>query len=327
MTDDQDTSPQSPTESATPKIPAPKNRSCPFCGQCFTSSSLGRHLDLYIKPHHPKPPDGIHDVEAIKRLRGSVTRRQVRPSSRKFHGSTPSSSRTPSISHHSPVEPGTTPFEEVTGQKVTTRFNVPNWQVTGVINNLPPRDGSVGATPARRVISRHEKLKADFRERERRPDDVDQGKAVELALKEILDAIKEARNRAVSRNLFDFDPFTMSFPCLCLHILPRPPTLFSLTPFPTNDSWSIEPPGQKQFDALNRLTRDHVATRQQTITSQSTTTPPSGSSPLPTPPPREDAKYKKLFSHFHDAFNHWKSLPEIKKQEKWQLEVLRSYTR
>jgi hypothetical protein len=29
---------------------APKDRSCPFCGQRFTSSSLGRHLDLYIKP-------------------------------------------------------------------------------------------------------------------------------------------------------------------------------------------------------------------------------------------------------------------------------------
>jgi len=29
---------------------APKDRSCPFCNQAFTSSSLGRHLDLYIKP-------------------------------------------------------------------------------------------------------------------------------------------------------------------------------------------------------------------------------------------------------------------------------------
>ena len=29
---------------------APKDRNCPFCNQAFTSSSLGRHLDLYIKP-------------------------------------------------------------------------------------------------------------------------------------------------------------------------------------------------------------------------------------------------------------------------------------
>lgn len=29
---------------------ASKDRKCEFCNQAFTSSSLGRHLDLYIKP-------------------------------------------------------------------------------------------------------------------------------------------------------------------------------------------------------------------------------------------------------------------------------------
>lgn len=29
---------------------AAKDRKCQFCGQAFTSSSLGRHLDLYIRP-------------------------------------------------------------------------------------------------------------------------------------------------------------------------------------------------------------------------------------------------------------------------------------
>lgn len=58
----------------TPK--AAKDKECPYCRQAFTSSSLGRHLDLYIKPRNPKKPDGIHDVEEIRRTRGGVTRRQ-----------------------------------------------------------------------------------------------------------------------------------------------------------------------------------------------------------------------------------------------------------
>ncbi|KAG9577909.1 hypothetical protein KCV04_g23778, partial [Aureobasidium melanogenum] len=61
---------------------APKDRNCPFCNQAFTSSSLGRHLDLYIKPKNPKPADGIHDVEKIKVMRGGITRRQPRNSLR-----------------------------------------------------------------------------------------------------------------------------------------------------------------------------------------------------------------------------------------------------
>ena len=55
-----------------------KDRSCPFCRQAFTSSSLGRHLDLYIKPKNPKPPDGVHDVIEIRKIRGGITRRQPR---------------------------------------------------------------------------------------------------------------------------------------------------------------------------------------------------------------------------------------------------------
>jgi hypothetical protein len=34
---------------------ASKDRNCPFCNQAFTSSSLGRHLDLYIKPKVSAP--------------------------------------------------------------------------------------------------------------------------------------------------------------------------------------------------------------------------------------------------------------------------------
>src|SRR5213083_1093542 len=68
---------------------APKDKNCPYCQQAFTSSSLGRHLDLYIKEKNPKPPDGIHDVEAIRKLRGNITRRQPRNSLARRDASTP----------------------------------------------------------------------------------------------------------------------------------------------------------------------------------------------------------------------------------------------
>ena len=67
------------TPSKTPTS-LPKDRPCPFCKQPFTSSSLGRHLDLYIKEKNPKPPDGVHNVDEIRAMRGKITRRQPKGS-------------------------------------------------------------------------------------------------------------------------------------------------------------------------------------------------------------------------------------------------------
>lgn len=69
------------------KTATSKDKKCPFCQQSFTSSSLGRHLDLYIKEKNPKPADGIHHVEEIRKLRGQITRRQPRNSSGRAHSS------------------------------------------------------------------------------------------------------------------------------------------------------------------------------------------------------------------------------------------------
>jgi protein-disulfide isomerase len=65
---------------------APKDRNCPFCNQAFTSSSLGRHLDLYIKPKVSLPvldacsscpanPDGCRTPS---RLMASTTSKRSR---------------------------------------------------------------------------------------------------------------------------------------------------------------------------------------------------------------------------------------------------------
>jgi hypothetical protein len=36
------------------QLSAPKDRQCIFCSQWFTSSSLGRHYDQFVKPNNPK---------------------------------------------------------------------------------------------------------------------------------------------------------------------------------------------------------------------------------------------------------------------------------
>ncbi len=130
--------------SNTPK--ASKDKKCPYCGQPFTSSSLGRHLDLYIKEKNPKPPDGIHDVEAIRKLRGNITRRQ--PGDR-LRRDTSTPARTPTASRRSPASedaessivksPVTIALAEPIGRQYP--FNTP-WEATGVINDLSTKPAS-----------------------------------------------------------------------------------------------------------------------------------------------------------------------------------------
>ena len=55
--------------------------------------------------------------------------------------------------------------------------------------------------------------------------------------------------------------------------------------------------------------------------------PSSGSnSPLPTPP-LFDPDPQKLFCHIAEAYNHWSCQPESVRQEYWQIEILRSFSR
>ncbi|KAJ2989622.1 hypothetical protein NUW58_g3381 [Xylaria curta] len=125
---------------AAQKTSAAKDRQCPYCGQAFTSSSLGRHLDLYIKEKNPKPPDGIHDVDAIRKMRESITRRQPRGSLVRRDASNPgtpgSSSRkspAPAPAPDPVLKPPAIPKE---GQFVvdhqTLRYPFqPSWEATG----------------------------------------------------------------------------------------------------------------------------------------------------------------------------------------------------
>lgn len=203
---------------------APKDKACPFCHQQFTSSSLGRHLDLYIKEKNPKPPDGVHDVEEIKVLRKGITRRQPRNSTSKREDSTPpaeesnsgSGNASPSVRREEGVAAAAVAVERVYGGKPHFVINKPSWEATGVMNVIPPnrngngeaarswdgedRDAGMGMGTGRKVessrnrsVSKQMLAKTTFEQKQKMMDALDNAKAAELALRELLGSIRAAK--------------------------------------------------------------------------------------------------------------------------------------
>ncbi|GAB7366767.1 hypothetical protein MBLNU230_g0721t1 [Neophaeotheca triangularis] len=327
-----------------------KDRNCPFCGQAFTSSSLGRHLDLYIKPKNPKPPDGVHDLAEIRKLRGGITRRQPRASLRAAGtsddgevtaGGTPKSASLQSgkrtweqrwsDSGNAMPSPEPQSAREQTAPRYNN-VNAPNWQATGVINNLPPRapSRSNGNTPAPQQQSSQAQRIQDMRRdgagnRTQRPgeferddtrklqESVETGRAAELALREVLGSLDAARTRTQPKLLFEnFDFFSLTFGGLCLAILPQPSTLFSATPFASPDSCTIQPPGKMQLDVLTRLVWERVVQRR------------NGSHEN-----RHLYSNSDVFkhqTHVQGAWEHWANMGESQRHEAWTIECLRAFS-
>ena len=175
-------------------LSATKNKQCPFCHESFTSSSLGRHLDLYIRERNPKVADGIHDVDKILQLRSAITRRQPRRSTRAFDSANnigASASQT-----DSPHNNLTSPYGLHTNDKQSKwAFNKPTWEATGVITDLPP-------TPTLRV--NHDLQRRSGRNdvvlRKRMAEDRTRLRATELALQELLDSVNAAKYEYLSEN-------------------------------------------------------------------------------------------------------------------------------
>lgn len=195
MAEDGATTPGSVAQSSTPARPsASKDRMCPYCKTSFTSSSLGRHLDLYIKEKNPKPPDGVHDVDQIRRSRGNITRRQARASSTKREDS--SSSATKPVSLLDRQSPSISQRYINGGPRdrpiVKTRLNAPNWESTGVINDLP-YTFQEEKLDNRKDAQRRTHNRADHVRNKQLSEERDRGIAAELALKELLDSIKVAK--------------------------------------------------------------------------------------------------------------------------------------
>ena len=120
--------------------------------------------------------------------------------------------------------------------------------------------------------------------------------------------------------LFDFNPFSMSFPALCLRILPAPPTLFSATPFAHAESWTLGPPGEEQFNSLIQAIHDLI--RQKRASHTQLPNDCSVQQIL-----ENDPEARRTLDHVQNAYNHWKSLSKAQHSEAWTLETLRAFSR
>jgi hypothetical protein len=138
----------------------------------------------------------------------------------------------------------------------------------------------------------------------------------------------------------DFDPLSLDFPALTLQCLEPPPTLFSSTQHPTSTSWSILPPGKKQFEALRSWFAEEF--RKWKITCQAATTavtedliyPPSQVALKPDV--REAVRKaekvaenleKQVHEHLESMYNVWEGLTPQRRQELWILELARGVGR
>jgi hypothetical protein len=162
-------------DGGTPLLKAPKDRKCPFCGEMFTSSSLGRHLDQFIKDEKAKAPDGKHNVDEIRKIRGAVTRRQARTSSAKRDITAANESLTPDGAMSPPSKRA-----KLNGAPRGS-WHQGSIESTGVLNDIQTPFFNRGSK-----IDMVQKQRQAMAER-------DEGRAAKLALIEVLDNLKAAR--------------------------------------------------------------------------------------------------------------------------------------
>lgn len=210
MNTDNMESPSEAPEGSTTK--AAKDKSCPYCHQAFTSSSLGRHLDLYIKERNPKAPDGVHDVEAIRKLRQNITRRQPKGTARRGTSASvgtpvagasrkgsicgeldPSIARSPLLQTDVPRPRGLS--------AVKYPFKTP-WEATGVINEIAgeggrnterdggraSRTGTLDRSASRQALKQQRDMRQQIQDAQ------DTSRAAELALRELLGSFRAAKS-------------------------------------------------------------------------------------------------------------------------------------
>jgi len=131
---------------------------------------------------------------------------------------------------------------------------------------------------------------------------------------------------------FDFDPFSLTYPALCLRCLHAPPTLFSGQPFSTTTSWSIEAPGPAQLEPLRQYFQEtYRRWRSERAVADGRKDQRNHANGHINGYNYSDQQAQqeqdKVMKHLTSAFNHWKVVPEKQRQESWRLEVLRAYAR
>ncbi|KAL6230471.1 hypothetical protein BDW75DRAFT_222585 [Aspergillus navahoensis] len=307
------------TQGTSSKNQALKDRKCQYCNQAFTSSSLGRHLDQFL---FKKKPDGIHDVEEIRRIRSGITRRQARTSTGKRETPDRGMAKGSLGSVHGGESGGKGPIRMM--------FNTPTWHATGVINDIPNPSQLQDQATSRFVASRGSFAPTDFG-RSSATTNPDTVRALELALREVLDNIKAATSRTRPRiSPFEFDIQVQTFPSLCLQLLPPPPTLFAPNPFASNSSFPLDPPGPDHLNIVRQALRAKIEQWQSDqLAAESTINPGKTSLGMDATTIQRNAQQHEELSlrHLELAYKHWMSLPYDSRSDAWQLEIMRAFAR
>ncbi|KAL3478069.1 hypothetical protein BJX99DRAFT_224945 [Aspergillus californicus] len=311
------------TQTDAGKNQSSKDRKCQYCNQPFTSSSLGRHLDQFL---FKKKPDGVHDVEEIRRIRSGITRRQARTSTGKQD--TPERGTSKGLDTHQAGDSG--------GKgPIRMMFNTPTWHATGVINDIP--NPSQAQEPTARFAASRSRMESlalpEYGGRASSSSNPDTVRALELALREVLDNIKAATSRSRPRiSPFEFDIQVQTFPSLCLQLLPPPPTLFTPNPFSSSSSFPLEPPGPDHHNMLRQAIRAKIEQWQTDQLSAETNPNVQYGKPnlgLDTGMIHRTGQQHEELSlrHLELAFKHWVSLSAEARKESWQLEIMRAFAR
>ena len=321
------------------KTPAAKDKECPYCHQHFTSSSLGRHLDQFLSK---KKPDGIHDVDEIRKLRGGITRRTARNSKRDGHDG--SSARTTPAAQQQQQYPLPARLETVASISdlnaippggIQGRLNSLNWQSTGVITdpavlnpggvlpNTPSNPSYRSASPINNLKKRSFTTYAD----DLNPSNLTEtARALELSLREVLDSLRAATKHAsVPPSPFKFDIHSQTFPSLTLHLLPTPPTLNQASPFSTLATTPISAPGPDQLNPLrNQITNQIDMWKWQALRlAQRTTSNIADEADFLT---RQAESYSQsAMNHLNTSFENWMAHPAEIRDLLWHVELLRAF--
>lgn len=318
---------------------ASKDRKCPFCHQQFTSSSLGRHLDTFIRERNPKPPDGIHNVVEIRKLRSTITRRHARVSSARDHTQRreqpspapvqrplPDTNAFTQTSIPQPVQPRAqashvnTPQLRDVNTEHAHRMNKTHWTATGVINNLPPRSGSspIGRELPYPVSAQSAYKGPSIQELEDRR----KAQATELALKEVLQVIHDAAKQIHKPPIFDFEFFAQNYPALCLRLLTSPASLSSQDPQPSAKAWSLDKPSRTELNEIANILWDRISEYDQQWEQHRESGQGNGVNGSDS---RISAEYQKYFRHAERALNEWNNMDEERKTHIYKLELMKAF--
>lgn len=333
------------------KHTAVKDKECPYCHQKFTSSSLGRHLDQFL---NKKKPDGLHNVEEIRKLRSGITRRTARGSRKTGDGGHDSpvhdASRTATQSPRLTATHGTNPLSAEIPKPAAIesrdgRFNPRvGWEATGVITD----SGNIGANQFSKTTNASpvsvtqagfaNGLAGTKRSFTTYSSDLftpaassnEHARALELSLREVLDAVNVATRKAAPLpQPFPFDLTAQTFPGLCLKLLPHPPTLFQTNPFATSDTISLQPPGIDQLHALRTKIRyilddwkwDALAHAQKNSTQEGLNVGQEAARITQ----RANQQIDESLQHLDMAFQYFATNPPDTQCRIWDLELLRAH--